>query len=65
MRKIVAGAFPKRRPDDLAPGDEAPPDVASVAEDICPKCNGDGMVGADTCPECEGTGRVIKAVGGG
>lgn len=58
MRRIVAKAFPRRDDDPLA-------DVPDVAEDICRRCRGDGMIGQDVCPECEGTGRVVKAVGGG
>jgi DnaJ-class molecular chaperone len=47
--------------DDLHLADAAPADVPSVTEDICPRCNGDGVVDTDQCPECRGTGRVIRA----
>jgi len=38
-------------PDDMAPGDEAPDDAESTAENLCPTCSG--------------SGRVNEAVGGG
>jgi RecJ-like exonuclease len=60
MREIVARAFPQRDNEDPGAGDEAAIEAPSVAEDICPRCAGDGMVGQDICSECEGTGRVIE-----
>jgi hypothetical protein len=44
---------------ELAPGDEAPEEEPSAAENICPECGGDG------CDNCGGTGTVVEAVGGG
>ncbi len=50
---------------DLRPGDEAPPESASVGENLCPECGGDGVKDGAECPACGGTGRVTEAVGGG
>ncbi len=52
-------------PDDLAPGDEAPPGEPSAGENVCPECGGSGELEGDQCPNCRGTGVVIEAVGGG
>jgi RecJ-like exonuclease len=51
--------------DDLNPGDEAPPDTPSAAEDVCPACDGKGEVRGERCEICGGTGRIIEGVGGG
>ena len=48
-----------------APGDEAGPGTPGTGENICPDCNGTGLVGDRPCPTCEGTGRVIEGIGGG
>jgi DnaJ-class molecular chaperone len=51
--------------DELRPGDEAPPEVASAGEDICQVCSGSGEKDGETCENCRGTGRIEEAVGGG
>lgn len=51
--------------EDMAPGDEAPPDESSAGDNVCPRCNGSGDVDGDNCPDCGGSGRVIEAIGGG
>jgi DnaJ-class molecular chaperone len=50
---------------DLAPGDEAPPDAANAAPDVCDRCGGSGRVDGQRCDECCGSGEVLKAIGGG
>jgi len=50
--------------DQMAPGDEAPPDTPGTGEDICPRCSGRGEVDGEPCTDCEGTGRVVRGVGG-
>ena len=50
---------------DMRPGDEAPPDEPSAAENICPECSGSGSVDGEQCGNCEGTGRITEAIGGG
>jgi hypothetical protein len=52
-------------PDDLAPGDELPPDTKTGGPNVCPECGGSGRVGADRCEICGGTGQIGEAVGGG
>jgi DnaJ-class molecular chaperone len=55
------------RPDreDMAPGDEAPPEQPPAGEDQCPDCEGTGGREDLECPTCGGTGRVVEGVGGG
>ena len=53
------GAEPER------PGDEAPPDEPTAAENACPECGGAGTRDGRDCPNCGGTGLVNEAVGGG
>jgi hypothetical protein len=55
------------RPDreDMAPGDEAPPEQPPAGEDQCPDCEGTGRREDQECPTCGGTGRVVEGVGGG
>jgi len=48
-----------------APGDEAEPGTSGTGENICPGCNGTGLVGDRPCPTCEGSGRVVEGIGGG
>jgi DnaJ-class molecular chaperone len=50
---------------DMAPGDEVPPDTEASGEDVCPTCGGTGRVEGGECPECGGTGFVTEGVGGG
>ena len=52
-------------PDEMAPGDEAPPGTPGTGADVCPRCGGRGEVDGATCPQCEGTGTVVEGVGGG
>ena len=54
-----------QNPDDLRPGDEAPPDEPSAGENTCPACGGTGRQDDGECSECEGTGTVTEAIGGG
>ena len=54
-----------RSDEQMVPGDEVPPETGHAAEDICPRCGGEGSVDGEQCSECEGTGRVVKAIGGG
>ncbi len=51
--------------EEMASGDEAPPGAPSTGEDVCPDCDGSGVVAAAVCDTCGGTGWVIEAVGGG
>ena len=51
--------------DDMAPGDEAPPEENSAGENVCPRCEGSGQVDGEPCPQCGGSGKVVEAVGGG
>ena len=55
------------RPDreDMAPGDEAPPESEAAGEDLCPECGGSGRVGQGDCPTCGGRAFVTEAIGGG
>lgn len=53
------------QPEDLAPGDEAPPDEPSAGENICPECGGSGELSGESCRNCGGSGTVVEAVGGG
>ena len=51
--------------DEMAPGDEAPPEEPSAGENLCPECGGSGKLDGGECTNCGGSGRVIEAVGGG
>lgn len=51
--------------EDVSPGDEAPPDEPSAAENVCPECGGSGRRETGECENCGGTGRVTEAIGGG
>jgi hypothetical protein len=55
------------RPDreDMAPGDEAPPEQPPAGANTCPDCHGTGRAGDGDCPTCGGRGYVIEGVGGG
>ena len=48
----------------MSPGDEAPPGTPGTGENVCPRCGGNGKLGASACPECEGTGKVNVGIGG-
>jgi hypothetical protein len=56
---------PKPDRDDMAPGDEVPPETAAAGENACPDCAGTGRADGGDCPTCGGTGRVTEAIGGG
>ena len=55
------------RPDheDMAKGDEAPPESEATGGQVCPDCHGSGRQDGETCPTCGGQGRIEEAVGGG
>ncbi|QEC50744.1 hypothetical protein FSW04_11835 [Baekduia soli] len=53
------------QPPDTAPGDEAPPGTTGTGQDVCPDCDGTGLVGTAVCATCQGRGWVTEAVGGG
>ena len=55
------------RPDreDMAPGDEVPPEQPPAGDEQCPDCGGSGRTGDGECPNCGGSGRVTEGVGGG
>jgi DnaJ-class molecular chaperone len=55
----------QRATDEMAPGDEVPPDTASAGEDLCERCGGSGEADGQTCPACGGSGKVVDAIGGG
>ena len=53
-------------PDDpIKPGDDAEAGTPSTGEDVCPRCNGEGVLGEEICPQCLGTGTVVRGIGGG
>jgi hypothetical protein len=54
-----------RKPQDLNPGDEAPPGTPGAGEDICPDCKGSGRQRSGPCPTCGGSGKIIEGIGGG
>ena len=49
----------------LAPGDDAKPGTAGTGENLCPECQGTGLVGNVPCQNCAGTGIVNEGIGGG
>jgi hypothetical protein len=49
----------------LNPGDEAPPEVPGMGEDICRACRGIGRVEGMQCTVCGDTGKVLQGIGGG
>jgi hypothetical protein len=55
------------RPDreDMARGDELPPEQPPAGDDQCPDCQGSGRLDGSECPTCGGSGRITEAVGGG
>ena len=55
------------RPDreDMAPGDEVPPEQPPAGENECPDCDGSGRRDGEQCPTCGGSGVVTEGVGGG
>ena len=55
----------KQDATEMRPGDEAPPEETSSAENLCPECSGSGSIDGEQCGNCEGTGRVNEAIGGG
>ncbi len=52
-------------PTEMRPGDEAPAEEPSAAENVCPECGGSGSIDGEQCANCEGTGRITEAIGGG
>ena len=60
--ETITGPGPE---EEMRPGDEAPPDEGSTAENACPVCGGEGTVDGEPCGNCNGTGRVTEAIGGG
>ena len=49
----------------LAPGDDAPPGSKGTGENLCPECQGTGLVSNVPCQNCNGTGIVIEGIAGG
>jgi DnaJ-class molecular chaperone len=49
----------------LAPGDDAQAGTRGTGENLCPECQGTGLVGNVPCQNCNGTGIVTEAIGGG
>lgn len=56
----TGGAGPK-----VEPGDEAEPGTVGTGENLCPECQGTGLVANAPCRNCGGTGVVIEGIGGG
>jgi hypothetical protein len=54
-----------RTASTLKPGDEAAAGTSGTAENICPDCNGTGLVDDAACGNCDGTGRVVEGLAGG
>jgi hypothetical protein len=50
---------------DVAPGDDAPEGTPGSGENVCPVCEGSGLVDDQPCQNCEGSGIVIEGIGGG
>jgi DnaJ-class molecular chaperone len=48
----------------LNPGDQAAPGTPSTGENVCPNCDGSGLVDGRKCENCSGTGRIIQVIGG-
>jgi DnaJ-class molecular chaperone len=59
------GVAPGGEARTMKPGDEAPPGTPGTGEDVCPNCQGKGMVNHRRCPTCSGTGVVVKGLAGG
>jgi DnaJ-class molecular chaperone len=51
--------------NDMAPGDEVPPENANAAPTVCAACGGAGRVDGERCERCGGSGETFEAVGGG
>ena len=49
----------------LKPGDDAAAGTPGTAENICPDCNGTGLINDTTCANCDGTGKVVQGLAGG
>lgn len=49
----------------LAPGDDAKPGTVGTGDNLCPECQGTGLVGSVPCQNCNGTGIVTEGIGGG
>ncbi len=52
------------QPQQMRPGDVAPPGTPGTGEALCPTCSGRGTIRGDDCPTCGGSGTVIEGVGG-
>lgn len=52
------------QPQEMNPGDDAPPGTPGTGEDVCPICGGSGIDDDAPCANCGGTGRVIEGIGG-
>lgn len=64
MSKTEDGGAVKGGPH-LAPGDDAKPGSKGTGENLCPECQGTGLVGNVPCQTCNGTGIVTEGIGGG
>lgn len=51
--------------EPLAPGDDAQPGAPGTGEDVCPVCNGEGLIDGRRCEVCQGAGKIIEGIGGG
>ena len=52
-------------PEEINPGDEAPPGTPGTGENLCPHCKGKGEHEGVRCPVCGGSGKVIEGLAGG
>ncbi|HEX8445159.1 MAG TPA: hypothetical protein VF649_00970 [Sphingomonas sp.] len=50
--------------EPLNPGDQAAPGTPGTGENLCPRCDGSGVLNGRPCGECGGTGKVIEGIGG-
>ncbi len=58
--------MPPTNPDPtMKPGDEVPEGTPGTGDDVCPDCNGKGMLAGKACAACAGTGTITRAIGGG
>jgi DnaJ-class molecular chaperone len=51
-------------PSNPAPGDETRSGPGGLGENVCPRCEGKGMVAGETCQYCSGHGIVLEGIAG-